>query len=204
MLGWGLLWILPWYLSFRYQPDQILSKREKAEEGNEISDHEASLSEPVPEAGPLMILKSLWFPTSTTPTQISGQIVYGCVSLLGEQWDFSLVIFWNWQDRLGFCVFGSWGGVLEIQWPFLRWAAWGGVWPKVLTSLFLGPACSPPRPLQFSCWASWAWSWPSGPDVCSLETPCSQQWLCCCCCSSLGWRLSSGGSPRTPVLLYSG
>ena len=40
-----------------------------------------------------MILKSLWFPTSTTPTQISGQIVYGCVSLLGEQWDFSLVIF---------------------------------------------------------------------------------------------------------------
>ncbi|XP_055267000.1 cationic amino acid transporter 3-like [Moschus berezovskii] len=69
-------------LVLRYQPDQILSKKEKTEEGNEISDHEASPSEPVPEAGPLRILKSLWFPTSNIPTQISGQIVYGCASLL--------------------------------------------------------------------------------------------------------------------------
>uniref|UniRef100_A0A8C6DZC5 Cationic amino acid transporter C-terminal domain-containing protein n=1 Tax=Moschus moschiferus TaxID=68415 RepID=A0A8C6DZC5_MOSMO len=69
-------------LVLRYQPDQILSKKEKTEEGNEISDHEASPSEPVPEAGPLRILKSLWFPTSNIPTRISGQIVYGCASLL--------------------------------------------------------------------------------------------------------------------------
>ena len=54
---------------------------------------EGSLLESEPEAGISNILKSLWFPTSTTPTQISGQIVYGCASLLGEQWDFSLVIF---------------------------------------------------------------------------------------------------------------
>ena len=46
-----------------------------------------------PEAGISGLLKSLWFPTSTIPTQRSGQIVYGCASLLGEQWDFSLVIF---------------------------------------------------------------------------------------------------------------
>ncbi|XP_065776837.1 cationic amino acid transporter 3-like [Muntiacus reevesi] len=69
-------------LVLRYQPDKNLSKEGKTEEGNEISDLEASPSEPVPEAGPLRILKSLWFPTSTTPTQISGQIVYGCASLL--------------------------------------------------------------------------------------------------------------------------
>ena len=45
--------------------------------------------ESVPEAGILNILKSLWFPTSTSPTRKSGQIVYGCASLLGEHWDFS-------------------------------------------------------------------------------------------------------------------
>ena len=39
------------------------------------------------------ILKSLWFPPSTIPTQKSGQIVYACAFLLGEQWDFSLVVF---------------------------------------------------------------------------------------------------------------
>ena len=46
----------------------------------------------VPEAGNSNILKSLWFSTSTNPTRKSGQIVYGCASLLGEHWDFSLVI----------------------------------------------------------------------------------------------------------------
>jgi hypothetical protein len=45
-----------------------------------------------PEAGTSNILKSLWFPISTIPTRKSGQIVYGCASLLGEQWDFSLVV----------------------------------------------------------------------------------------------------------------
>ena len=33
------------------------------------------------------------------------------------------------------CVLSNWGGVLEIQWPFLMWAAWGkGVWSEVLKS----------------------------------------------------------------------
>ena len=47
----------------------------------------------VPEAGTSNILKTRWFPTSTTPTQKSGQIVCGCALLLSEQWDFSLVAF---------------------------------------------------------------------------------------------------------------
>ncbi|KAI4534936.1 hypothetical protein MG293_015796 [Ovis ammon polii] len=87
-------------LVLRYQPDQILSKREKTKEGNEISDHEASLSEPVPEAGPLRILKSLWFPTSTTPNQISGQIVYGCASLLVLLLSILSLILAQWPRRV--------------------------------------------------------------------------------------------------------
>ena len=54
---------------------------------------EENPSDLVSEAGNSNILKSLWFPTSTIPTRKSGQIVYGCASLVGEQWDFSLVIF---------------------------------------------------------------------------------------------------------------
>lgn len=46
-----------------------------------------------PEAGTSNPLKSLCNPISTTPTQKSGQIVYGCAFLLGEHGDFSLVIF---------------------------------------------------------------------------------------------------------------
>ena len=45
------------------------------------------------EAGPSRNLKSLWFPASTIPTQTSGQIVYGCAIVLGENWDLSLVVF---------------------------------------------------------------------------------------------------------------
>ena len=54
---------------------------------------EGSPLDSVPEVGTSNILKSLWFPTSTTPTEKSGQIVYGCAFLLGEQWNFSLVTF---------------------------------------------------------------------------------------------------------------
>ena len=54
---------------------------------------EGSPLDSVPEAGTSNILRSLWFPPSTIPTQKSDQIVYGCASLVGEQWDFSLVIF---------------------------------------------------------------------------------------------------------------
>ena len=53
---------------------------------------EGSPFDSVPEAGNSNILKSLWFSTSTNPTRKSGQIIYGCASLLGEHWDFSLVM----------------------------------------------------------------------------------------------------------------
>ncbi|XP_043756047.1 cationic amino acid transporter 3-like [Cervus elaphus] len=69
-------------LVLRYQPDQNLSKNEKVEEEIEISDHEASPSEPVPEAGTSSILKTLWYPTSPIPTRKSSQIVCGCAFLL--------------------------------------------------------------------------------------------------------------------------
>ena len=157
-----------------------------------------------PEAGTSNILKSLWFPTSTTPTRKSGQIVYGCASLLGEQWDFFLMVFSNWQGRWK-CIFFIDEDIWRYPGPSWCGQPGEGCDPRSRHLCLLGPACSPPPwPLQFSCWPSWAWSWPGGPDVCSLETPCSQQWLCCCCCSSLGSRSSSGGSPRTPLLLCSG
>ena len=156
-----------------------------------------------PEAGTSNILKSLWFPPSTIPTQKSGQIVYGCASLVGEQWDFSLVIFWNWKDGPVVCIL-SVEDLGDIMAPPDVGSLGRGVTRGPDIFVFWSPACSPPPwPLQFSCWPSWAWSWPSGPARCSLETPCSQQWLCCCCCSSLGSRSSSGGSPRTPLLFTS-
>ena len=98
------------------------------------SEVEGSPLDSGPEAGTSNILKSLWFPPSTIPTRKSGQIVYGCASLLGEQWDFFLTVFSNWQGRVEMYLF-HWWGHLEISWPFLLWAAWGGVWPQALPSL---------------------------------------------------------------------
>ncbi|XP_060255132.1 cationic amino acid transporter 3-like isoform X2 [Ovis aries] len=66
-------------LVLRYQRDQNLSKKDKTEMKPEV---EGSPLDSVPEAGNSNILKSLWFSTSTTPTRKSGQIVYGCASLL--------------------------------------------------------------------------------------------------------------------------
>jgi len=69
-------------------------KNKKTEEETEMGPvTEESPSGSIPEARMSNFLKSLWFPGSTIPTWKSGQIVYGCAFLLGEQWDFSLVIF---------------------------------------------------------------------------------------------------------------
>ena len=73
-----------------------------------------------PEARNSNILKSLWFPISTIPTRKSGQIVYGCASILGEQWDFSLVVFWNWQYGVGVCILS-----IEESW-WHEGPCWGG------------------------------------------------------------------------------
>ena len=75
---------------FRYQPNLNEKTEEEVEMEPEVEEH---LLDSVPVASTSRILKSLWFPTSTIPIQKSGQIVYGCPSLLGEQWNFSLVPF---------------------------------------------------------------------------------------------------------------
>ncbi|XP_060992574.1 cationic amino acid transporter 3-like [Dama dama] len=69
-------------LVLRYQPDQNLSKNEKANNEIEICECYTSSLDPVPEAGTSWILKRLCDPIHTTPTQKSGQIVYGCAFLL--------------------------------------------------------------------------------------------------------------------------
>ena len=89
------------------------------------------------EAGTSKTLKNLWLPISTTPTQKSAQIVYGCAFLLGEHWDFSLVIFWNWQDGVSVCILS----VEESgRYDGRSWYWWfqGRVWPEVLMSLSSG------------------------------------------------------------------
>ncbi|XP_061242630.1 cationic amino acid transporter 3-like [Bos javanicus] len=87
-------------LVLRYQPDQILSKNEKAKNEIEISECAASPSETVPEAGISRILKSLWFSTSTTPTWKSGQIVYGCAFLLVFLMTILSLILAQWPRRV--------------------------------------------------------------------------------------------------------
>ncbi|XP_024834632.2 cationic amino acid transporter 3-like [Bos taurus] len=69
-------------LVLRYQPDQNLSKNENTEEEIEMPDLDEHPLDSEPEARNSNVLKSLWFPISTIPTRKSGQIVYGCASLL--------------------------------------------------------------------------------------------------------------------------
>lgn len=75
--------------SFRYQPDQNLSSRKKEKSENGAVEMEptvelSSSSEPVSAAGTPGTARSLCNPADTTPTLRSGQIVYGCAFLLGE------------------------------------------------------------------------------------------------------------------------
>ncbi|XP_070319261.1 LOW QUALITY PROTEIN: cationic amino acid transporter 3-like [Odocoileus virginianus] len=88
-------------LVLRYQLDQNLCKNEETEEEPEM--------EPVLERGPLdsepeegtaNVLKSLWFPTSTIPTQKSGQIVYGCAFLLVLLLTILSLILAQWPRRV--------------------------------------------------------------------------------------------------------
>lgn len=147
---WGLVFILPRYLSFRYQPDENFGKNEKTEvEIAEIKPApQAGSSESVPEAGPPQALASLCNPVNTTPTLKSGRIVYACALLLGEQWGFCL-----WWEGVGVCVFGSQGGSSARWWPFLTGAVlgWGGTQGLDMFG-FWSWTCSPaPCPVQLSC-----------------------------------------------------
>ncbi|XP_070627774.1 cationic amino acid transporter 3-like isoform X3 [Bos indicus] len=69
--------------SRRYQPDCNLSKNEKIEDKIQMMPLvKENPLDSEPEAGSSKTLKSLWLPVSTTPTQKSAQIVYGCAFLL--------------------------------------------------------------------------------------------------------------------------
>ncbi|KAM9756632.1 cationic amino acid transporter 3-like [Dama dama] len=66
-------------LVLRYQPDLNEKAEEEVEMEPEVEEHPLDSAA---EASISRILKSLWFPASTIPIQKSGQIVYGCASLL--------------------------------------------------------------------------------------------------------------------------
>ncbi|XP_042088340.1 cationic amino acid transporter 3-like [Ovis aries] len=88
-------------LVLRYQPDQNLSKNEKTEEETEMElVPVGSPLDSVPEAGTSNILKSLWFPTSTTPTQKSAQIVYGYAFLLVLLLSILSLVLAQWPRRV--------------------------------------------------------------------------------------------------------
>ncbi|XP_017900499.1 PREDICTED: cationic amino acid transporter 3-like isoform X2 [Capra hircus] len=88
-------------LVLRYQPGQNLSKSEKTEEETEMElVPVGSPLDSVPEAGTSNILKSLWLPTSTTPTRKSGQIVYGCAFLLVLLLSILSLVLAQWPRRV--------------------------------------------------------------------------------------------------------
>ncbi|KAB0393544.1 hypothetical protein E2I00_003275, partial [Balaenoptera physalus] len=88
-------------LVLRYQPDQNLSKIEKTEKGTEMKPVvEESPLESVPEAGTSKILKSLCDPINTIPTRKSGQIIYGCASLLVLLLTVLSLILAQWPSRV--------------------------------------------------------------------------------------------------------
>ncbi|KAM7232938.1 hypothetical protein CapIbe_015074 [Capra ibex] len=88
-------------LVLRYQPGQNLSKSEKTEEETEMElVPVGSPLDSVPEAGTSNILKSLWFPTSTTPTRKSAQIVYGCAFLLVLLLSILSLVLAQWPRRV--------------------------------------------------------------------------------------------------------
>ncbi|CAM9959136.1 unnamed protein product, partial [Rangifer tarandus platyrhynchus] len=70
-------------LVLRYHSDQNLGKNQRTEEETEMELVVKGKSlESVLEGRTSRVLKSLWFPPSTIPTQKSGQIAYGCAFLL--------------------------------------------------------------------------------------------------------------------------
>ncbi|KAI4571117.1 hypothetical protein MJG53_013223 [Ovis ammon polii x Ovis aries] len=84
-------------LVLRYQPDLNEKTEEEVEMEPKVEEHPL---DSVPEAGTSNILKTLWFPTSTTPTQKSGQIVYGCAFLLVLLLIILSLILAQWRSQL--------------------------------------------------------------------------------------------------------
>ncbi|XP_052511617.1 cationic amino acid transporter 3-like [Budorcas taxicolor] len=86
-------------LVLRYQPDQNLSKNENTQGEIQMPGLDGHLLDSEPEARNSNILKSLWFPISTIPTRKSGQIVYGCASLLVLLMIILSVILVQWSSQ---------------------------------------------------------------------------------------------------------
>ncbi|KAM7232949.1 hypothetical protein CapIbe_015085 [Capra ibex] len=87
-------------LVLRYQPAQNGSQEKTEEETETNPEVEGGPLESEPEAGISGIPKSLWFSPSTTPTWKSGQIVYGCASLLVLLLIIlSLILYW-WSSQV--------------------------------------------------------------------------------------------------------
>lgn len=81
-------------LNLRYQPDLEMQSEEDEEELQE---------ERRPKAEKLT-LQRLFCPVNSIPSPLSGQVVYVCSSLLGEQWSFALGCLWGWHDVGRQCV----------------------------------------------------------------------------------------------------
>ncbi|KAL6031502.1 hypothetical protein STEG23_027941 [Scotinomys teguina] len=92
-------------LVLRYQPDQNLSSCMKEKSESEAVEIEpvpelSSSTEPISAAGTPGIARSLCIPTDNTPTLRSGQIVYGCASLLVLLLIFLCLVLVQWSGRL--------------------------------------------------------------------------------------------------------
>lgn len=53
-------------------------------------ENELELQEETPPEAEKLTLQRLFCPRNSIPSPLSGQVVYVCSSLLGEQWSFSL------------------------------------------------------------------------------------------------------------------
>ncbi|KAL1765254.1 cationic amino acid transporter 3-like, partial [Sigmodon hispidus] len=92
-------------LVLRYQPDQNLSSCKKEKSESEAVEMKPALElsssmEPVSGAGTPGIVRSLCIPTDSTPSLRSGQIVYGCASLLVFLLMFLCLVLAQWPGKL--------------------------------------------------------------------------------------------------------
>ncbi|XP_017918711.1 PREDICTED: cationic amino acid transporter 3 [Capra hircus] len=87
-------------LVLRCQPAQNGSQEKTEEETETNPEVEGGPLESEPEAGISGILKSLWFSPSTIPTWKSGQIVYGCASLLVLLLIILSLILYRWSSQV--------------------------------------------------------------------------------------------------------
>ena len=124
--------------------NRISARMRKKDDEIDISQWEASPWEPASEAGTSRTLKTLWFPTSTIPTLKSGQIVYGCASLVSSGtslWLYSAI----GTTEKAVCfeqLRRSLGDTMAL--PDVGSLGEGGVIRGPEIFVFWSPACSPP------------------------------------------------------------